>query len=314
MTDSDSKDINGGSDLTDGEAPTGSMDEQAEHHRDRKVQRIEEDLQFTPVIVKRIDQHSRHPDDVLVSAISEGLEQLCRPGLSLWLSSIAAGLILGFTAMAVGVATVAVAPLQDWPLLARALVAVGYPLGFIVCLMSGAELFTEHTATAVYPVLDRRASVARLIRLWLIVIVGNLVGAVLSAGLLTLAEPVIGARAGYIEIGKHLVEPGAFSLIVSAILAGWLMALGGWLMLATPVDFSQIVSIFIVTFLIGLGGLHHSIAGAVEMFAALFASDLFTPVQAARFIGLALFGNLIGGSLFVAVLNYAHIRETQRNG
>ena len=31
------------------------------------------------------------------------------------------------------------------------------------------------------------------------------------------------------------------------------------------------------------------------------------------FIGLALAGNLIGGSLFVAVLNYAHIRETRRS-
>jgi formate/nitrite transporter FocA (FNT family) len=92
------------------------------------------------------------------------------------------------------------------------------------------------------------------------------------------------------------------------------MALGAWLIVATQPGFSQIVSIYIVTFLIGLGGLHHSIAGAVEMFAAMLASSEFSPVQAVRFIGLALVGNLIGGSLFVAVLNYAHIRETQRNG
>jgi formate/nitrite transporter FocA (FNT family) len=98
---------------------------------------------------------------------------------------------------------------------------------------------------------------------------------------------------------------------VSAILAGWLMALGAWLILATPPTVSQIVSIYIVTFLIGVGGLHHSIAGSVEMFTALLMSDEFTLGQSGRFIGLALFGNLIGGSLFVAVLNYAHIRETR---
>ena len=35
-------------------------------------------------------------------------------------------------------------------------------------------------------------------------------------------------------------------------------------------------------------------------------------VESLRYIGLALLGNLIGGSVFVATLNYAHIRETQR--
>jgi len=99
---------------------------------------------------------------------------------------------------------------------------------------------------------------------------------------------------------------------LSALLAGWLMALGAWLILATPPTVSQIVSIYIVTFLIGLGGLHHSIAGAVEIFTAAFVSDDITTLRVIRFIGVALLGNLIGGSVFVAVLNYAHIRETRQ--
>jgi formate/nitrite transporter FocA (FNT family) len=289
-----------------------SFEERAADVKERQLERVEEDRAFVPVIVKRTDEARRHPDDVLVSAISEGLEQLHRPGVSLALSSVAAGLILGFTAMAVGVATTAFGSLGLPPLLERALVAVGYPLGFVICLTSGAELFTEHTATAVYPVLDRKASFGRLLRLWVIVAGGNLVGAFLSAVLLTLAEPVVGARQGYLAMTAHLVDPPPLALLVSAVLAGWLMALGAWLILATPPTVSQIVSIYIVTFLIGIGGLHHSIAGSVEIFTAnlAHASDI-TFVQCARFIALALIGNLIGGSLFVAVLNYAHIRETR---
>jgi formate/nitrite transporter FocA (FNT family) len=288
-----------------------SFEEAAFTVKERQLERLEEDQAFVPVIVKRTDESRRHPDDVLVTAIAEGLEQLCRPALSLALSSIAAGLILGFTAMAVAVATVAAQPLADWPLAGRLFVALGYPLGFVICLTGGAELFTEHTATAVYPVLDRRASLTDLLRLWVIVIGGNLIGAFLSAGLLTLADPVVGAESGYVEIGRHLVSFSALPLVISAVLAGWLMALGAWLILATPPTVSQIVSIYIVTFLIGIGGLHHSIAGSVEMFAALLMSSEFTLAQAGRFIGLALLGNLIGGSFFVAVLNYAHIRETR---
>ncbi len=290
---------------------TASLDEWAENVEEREVRRRREDRAFVPVIVKRTDESRRHPDDVLVAAIAEGLEQLNRPALSLWLSSIAAGLILGFTAMAVGVATVASEPLSNWPLLDRLFVALVYPLGFVVCLSSGAELFTEHTATAVYPVLDRKASISRLLRLWVIVILGNLAGAVASAGLLTMADDVIGARQGYIDIGHHLVSYPTLPLLASAVLAGWLMALGAWLIMATPPAVSQIVAIYIVTFLIGIGGLHHSIAGSVEMFTAMMVGGGFSLAESFRFIVLALVGNLIGGSLFVAVLNYAHIRETR---
>ncbi len=276
----------------------------------RTLERAEEDHHFVPVIVKRNDQALRHPDDVLEKAIEEGVEQLERPLVSLALSSIAAGLILAFTAMAVAVVTLAVADVES-AVARRIAVALVYPLGFVVCVMSGTQLFTEHTATAVYPVLDGRSRVTRLLRLWGVVIVGNLIGGFAGAGLLTCADDVVGAASGYVEIGHHLVEFGAGTLLVSAILAGWLMAQGAWLILATPPATSQIVSIYIVTFLIGTGGLHHSIAGSVEMFAAWMNSDAFTIGEVARFIGIALAGNLVGGSLFVALLNYGHIRKTQ---
>lgn len=279
----------------------------------RASERLREDAEWLPVIVKRTDEIRRHPDDVLDMAIAAGLEQLDRPTLSLALSAVAAGLILGFTAMSVAIVTVAAMEL-DWPMAGRMVVALVYPLGFVVCLMSGAELYTEHTATAVYPVLDRKAPVPDLLRLWLVVAGGNLVGAAASASLLTLADPVVGARAGYVEVGRHLVEFPALPLLASAVLAGWLMALGAWLIVATPPTVSQIVMIYIVTFLIGLGGLHHSIAGAVEMFAALMVSDELSLAAGVQFVAVALIGNLIGGSLFVAVLNYAHIRRTRSGG
>jgi formate/nitrite transporter FocA (FNT family) len=277
---------------------------------ERAHERSWEEENFVPVIVKRTDQARRHPDDILAAAITEGLEQIERPILSLALSAVAAGLIVGFSAMAVAVVTAAV-PSAVSPMLERLATALVYPLGFVLCIMSGTELFTEHTATAVYPVLDRRSTPLRLLRLWVIVIGGNVAGAAVSAALLRWVDPVVGAREAYLEIGRHLVAFDALSLFGSALLAGWLMALGAWLVLATPPSIAQIVSIYIVTFLIGLGGLHHSIAGSVEIFAALFHSSEFTLGESFRFIGLALAGNLVGGSFFVAVLNYGHIRRTR---
>ncbi len=313
----DQRDATGGTESDPGNEPRRG-DGASERTRgqpvvtERLVRRKQEDQEYVPVIVKRTDEALRHPDDILVAAVAEGLEQIRRPTLSLALSAVAAGLMLAFTAMAAGVATVAAQHVAFWPVLGRIMVATVYPLGFVVCLMSGAELFTEHTATAVYPVLDRQASPTGLLRLWVVVAAGNLLGALAGAGLLVAADDAIQARAGYVEIGRHLVAIDFVPLLLSALLAGWLMALGAWLILATPPTVSQIVSIYIVTFLIGLGGLHHSIAGAVEIFTAAFVSDDITTLHVIRFIGVALLGNLIGGSVFVAVLNYAHIRETRQ--
>ena len=151
---------------------------------ERSKERTQEDDRFVSVIVKRSDEVRRHPDDALEHAIHEGLEQLDRrPTLSLLLSSIAAGLIVGFSAMAVAVVITVTAELES-PLVQRLLIATVYPLGFVMCVMSGAQLFTEHTATAVYPVLDRKTPILRLLRLWFIVVFGNLIGAFLGAGLL----------------------------------------------------------------------------------------------------------------------------------
>ena len=278
---------------------------------EREIERKEEDEDFTSVIVKRTDEALRHPDDILQNAIDEGLEQLERPALSLFLSALAAGLILGFSAMSVAVveSQSLIWAASEATRLATALV---YPLGFVLCIMSGTQLFTEHTATAVYPVLDRKSDFKSLLRLWLVIIAGNMLGAMISAGFLTATDSVIGARTGYITIGHHLVSFASGSLFLSALLAGWLMALGAWLVMATQPTLSQMVSIYIVTFIIGFGGLHHSIAGAVEMFTAFFISTEFSFQQVVRFLVLAILGNLVGGSIFVAILNYGHIRKTQK--
>lgn len=277
---------------------------------ERGEERRREDESYVPVIIKRNDEAKVHPDDILERAINEGYEQLKRPLFSLALSAVAAGLILGVSALAVAVVASIVPPDTPW-LLRRLAMAGVYPLGFVICIMSGTQLFTEHTATAVYPVLDRRSSALQLLRLWIVVILGNLAGAYLGASIITSADAVIQAREGYLSIADHLVAFDFPSLLGSSILAGILMAQGAWLILATPPQSSQLFCIYLVTFLIGIGGLHHSIAGSAEVFAALLFEPGLGIAKAGYFIGSALLGNLVGGSLFVAVLNYAHIRKTQ---
>jgi formate/nitrite transporter FocA (FNT family) len=246
----------------------------------------------------------------LEKAIDEGIEQLGRPSLSLFMSALAAGMIICFTVLAVGVMTSITGDLTTG--FNRVLIALVYPLGFVMCILSRTQLFTEHTATAFYPILDSRIKVHRMFRLWAIVIAGNLMGGVISAGLLALSEDVIHAADGYLIIAEHLLSYSYLTLLVSATLAGWLMALGAWTILSTYSTTSQILCIYIVTFIIGLGGLHHSIAGSVELLVAYFTSDSLSLSIMLKAIAVVLLGNAIGGTVFVALLNYSHIRKLNK--
>ena len=277
----------------------------------RSLERSAEDQTYVPVIVKRIDAVSRHPDDTLENAIKEGLEQHERTRASLLLSSLAAGLILGFVGMSVALVLSAL-PVDMDGLAKRIITASVYPLGFIVCILSGTQLFTEHTASALYPVLDKKVSKRSLLQLWTIVLIGNLVGTFISSILIFLAEPIIGSGDGFLMILDHLLHYEFMEIFISAVLAGWLMAQGSWLVVATPPSSSQIIGIYIVTFIIGLGGLHHSIAGSAELFSGLFHSESPDYLASASFLTSAVLGNLVGGSVFVGLLNYSHIKQTQR--
>jgi len=220
---------------------------------DRAKERRQEAEQYLPVIVKRTDETFRHADDVLEMAIHEGRLQIKRPVLSLFMSSVAAGLIIGFTVLAVAVMASVLGSMDG---INRFFIALVYPLGFVLCILSRTQLFTEHTATAVYPLLDKWSSFSDVIKLWITVIIGNMVGGLVIASLLFAAEPVIHAEQGYVMIAQHVLNYPFSALFISAILAGWLMAIGAWTILSTHSTTAQIMCIYIATFIIGVGSIH----------------------------------------------------------
>lgn len=276
---------------------------------DRSKDRAVEDEQSHSVIIKRIDQHRAHPDDILNFAIEEGLEQIQRRWLSLFVSAVAAGLILGLAAMAVAKMQMLGIENELSSFAQKLSVALVYPLGFIVCILSGTQLYTEHTATAVYPFLDKKASLGSLLRMLGLVAIGNLIGTFIGSIFIYLGNGVVKANQGYIELAMHQLKYTDSELIISALLAGWLMAQGAWLVLTTRADVEKIFLIFIATFIIGLCGLHHSIMGSAELFTGYLFDPSISIPHMVWVILIMLFGNLIGGSVFVALVNYAHIRQ-----
>lgn len=192
----------------------------------------------------------------------------------------------------------------------RLIVAVVYAIGFVIVILGRSELFTEHTTLAVFPLLSRQTTMTKLARLWALVYTGNLLGAVVfSAGAASLGLALgVFTGADLDLLASRLTGFGWPAVFGSAIAAGWMMGLVSWLVTAARDSIGQIAIIVLVTGSIGLLGLHHSIAGTVEVLLSVFGGTS-TWAQFWRFLVLATLGNAVGGVVFVAVLKYGHVSQ-----
>lgn len=247
--------------------------------------------------------------EILRIQIEQGMAELNRPSTGLFLSALSAGLDIGFGPLLMVVALTVAEFSFTSPLTRNLLMANAYSLGFIFVVLGRSELFTEHTTLAVLPVMDKQASLRQLGRLWGIVYAGNIVGGTIIAGLIVLIAPgldVVDPKA-FVEIGATYAEHSGVSLVLTAVLAGWLMGLLSWLVAAAEDTLSRIVFVWLIATAIGFAHLPHSIAGTVEVLMGVFSSHELTFLEYGRFIVAATVGNAIGGSVFVALLKYSHV-------
>jgi formate/nitrite transporter FocA (FNT family) len=195
------------------------------------------------------------------------------------------------------------------------LVASMYAIGFIFVVLGRSELFTEQTSLAVLPVLNGKASVATLLRLWGIVYVGNLIGATGFAYLASVIGPALGVLTteSLGTLADKMVQHPGWVILLSAILAGWMMGLLSWLVAAGRDTISQILVVAIITAAIGFAGLHHVVVGSVEVLAGVFVGEA-TLAEFGHFLLWATLGNAIGGTVFVALIKSGHGLRGSRFG
>lgn len=235
----------------------------------------------------------------------EGETELNRPAAALAFSGLAAGLSMGFSL--VGTALLrAYLPDAPWRPLVENL---GYTLGFLIVVMGRQQLFTENTVTAIVPLLDdwdHGRTFLKTLRLWAIVLVTNLLGALLFA----YAVAHSGAfdqsiRSMFLQIGTNALSPAAGEVFVRGIFSGWLIALMVWLLPAA--ENQRVAIITIITYVVGLASLSHVIAGSVEALYAVVAGAASWSEFFLRFFVPVFLGNSLGGVALVSLLNYAQV-------
>ncbi len=239
----------------------------------------------------------------------EGEEELSRPAMALFWSGVAAGLSMGFSLVGEALLTAAL-PDAPW----RAIVAkLGYSLGFVFVVLGRQQLFTETTLTAVLPLMvtPSGAKLARVARVWGVVLLANLIGALLFAAVV--ATPGLftpDQRRAMSEIGAHALAPSPPVVFVRGVFGGWLIALMVWLLPAS--SGARFLVVLVTAWLVGAGQFSHSVAGAVDVLHRVVTGDASVGDFVGRFFVPTVAGNSVGGVALVAALNHAQVVAGRR--
>ncbi|WP_237068163.1 formate/nitrite transporter family protein [Microbulbifer guangxiensis] len=256
-------------------------------------------------------EHTKPKSDrqILQEQMEESQHEYGRKSLSLALSSTAAGLEIGFSFFLIAVLFTQFHQQVSTALL-HLILAMSYPVGFILVIIGRSDLFTEHTTLAILPVLDRKQSTLDLMRVWGLIYGGNMLGAFLFSLIFVRFAALSGTVDSYAfeYYGAKMMADGGRGLFLGALFAGWLMGLLGWVVASSTDTIGRIMVISLITFVIGIGGLAHCIAGAVAAFCAWLGGDNgLTGGEVWRFLAIATIGNTIGGAVFVGMFKYGYI-------
>jgi len=237
--------------------------------------------------------------EILEETLQDGREELARGSAGLALSGLGAGLNVSFSALALGI----VGALSGGVgLLAYA----AYPIGFIFVMLSRQQLFTTNTVTPVVVVLDEdRSQLWNMLRMWGILFVTNVLGALVFAFAVTHTEILPASALNVLlEEAAHKMENGFLALLVKGVIGGWLVAFVVWLVASARDTTSQLLLIWGPVFLIPATGLVHCIAGSSELMISVFGGEISWGEFLVGFLLPATLGNAIGGVVLVTLLNY----------
>lgn len=275
----------------------------------RQQPAVEEADGFSLSRSEQRDVHKKLPPRIQVlhaTIRSQGEMELSRDAMSLGWSALAAGMTMGFSFLMPALLAAQVAD----PSLRFLLTTGGYSVGFLIVILARQQLFTENTITAVLPLMAEPSwnSFGCLLRLWSVVLAGNLIGAAIFAfglGHMQLMDAVTSDAARI--LGEHVMQNSAWQMFTKGIVAGWLIAVMVWLVPAA--DHAKVSVIVLMTWLIGIGGFTHIVVGSVEVLFLVFHHGLSWVDYTVQFALPTLAGNIVGGSLIFALVSHIQVHS-----
>ena len=194
--------------------------------------------------------------------------------------------------------------------LGKCLAGTIFPVGLMLVMLTGAELFTGNTLMCM-ALAEKRITLAAMLRNWLFVYIGNFLGS------LFLAHMIV--TSGHIAASKVALDfLPAFYL---GLMCNWLVCLAVWFCWSARSQTGKMLGIFFPIWLFITSGFEHSVANMYYIPAGIMAAgnELFAKASGLSAEALAsltwsnfainnlipvTLGNIAGGALFVGMIHW----------
>ncbi len=202
-----------------------------------------------------------------------------------------------------------------------------FPIGLILVVLTGAELFTGDAMFAPMSMLQGHIGFGKLVYLWVVVYIGNLIGSIFmallvsygpytawdAAGVATITA--FGTRAIGIATAKvsYTGAMGFLSCFFKGILCNWLVCLALFLGLAADEVISKMVAVWFPIMAFVTAGFEHCVANMYFIPAGIITNMITGGADIANlnWIGMwtnniiwATLGNIVGAVVFMAIVYY----------
>ena len=248
-------------------------------------------------------------------AMGGALATVCSTGIAYSAAQITAGAVPG------GFASAGMAQL---------ILGAVFPVGLIITVLTGAELFTGDAMLAPMAAFIHKISWAQVINLWIFVYIGNLIGSVFWAYLMangpfvtfdaagtatisafgTRAIAIAGAKVSYVGM------MGMWSAFLKGIGCNYLVNLAILLGICSDDMVGKFFGIWFPIMAFVSSGLEHSIANMYFIPAGILTSGLTGTATTANWINMwtanvipVTIGNIVGALFFVGILYWVAFRK-----
>jgi formate transporter len=248
-------------------------------------------------------------------AMGGALATVCSTGIAYSAAQITAGAVPG------GFASAGIAQL---------VLGAVFPVGLIITVLTGAELFTGDAMLAPMAAFIHKISWAQVLTLWVFVYIGNFIGSVVwayimangpfvtfdAAGVATLtafgsrAIAIMGAKTGYVGM------MGFYSAFLKGIGCNWLVNLAILLGICADDAAGKFFGIWFPIMAFVSSGLEHSIANMYFIPAGIMTAGLTNTATTVNWFNMWMsnlipvtLGNIVGGMFFVGVIYWVAFRK-----
>lgn len=236
---------------------------------------------------------------ILESALAAGTTKAALP----WRRTLALALLAGAFIALGGLLSIIAGAAAEAPAAKRLLSGAVFPIGLILIVTLGGELFTGNNAVLIPALAAKRTSLTRVLSNWTLVWLGNFAGALAFVGIFVLGAGTVDAAPWHdatTGLAEAKVSMPWLTIFCRAIGANWCVCLAVWMAFAAENLTAKCLACWIPVAAFVALGWEHSIANMFFIPAGIATgAEVSVTQMACNNLIPATLGNIVGGALLV---------------